>query len=60
MLIPPLIGGVKDPAATICAKVMVVFGSAREPRLSHDAAVAGGALNASTASTIKEQTKPVV
>src|SRR5712691_8644486 len=33
-------GGVNAPAAIVCANVIVVFGSTREARLSHEAAPA--------------------
>jgi hypothetical protein len=39
----PPAGIVNAPAATVCAKVMVVSGSARDARLSQVAAVASGA-----------------
>ena len=35
---PPDEGGIKAPAATVFADVIVVFGNLREARLSHDAA----------------------
>src|SRR5258708_2896444 len=42
---PPPAGGVKAPAATVAAEVIVVFGNDREARLSHDAADAVIRLN---------------
>jgi hypothetical protein len=36
-------GGIKAPAATVFADVIVVFGNLREVRLSHDAADADAA-----------------
>jgi len=41
MALPP--GGVNAPAATLWVVVMVVFGSAKDERLSHVAAAAGNA-----------------
>jgi hypothetical protein len=40
---PPAVGGVKAPAATVFADVIVVFGNLREARLSHDTADADAA-----------------
>src|SRR5215831_2665462 len=52
---PAGVGGVNAPASTVLANVMVVFGSAREPRLSQVAAVTGDALNASITASADNQ-----
>src|SRR5687768_2567610 len=46
---PPRPGAVNVPAATVCAAVMVTFGSFADDRLSQVAAAAGAALMASAA-----------
>ena len=50
-------GSTKVPAATVVADVTIVFGNFKETRLSHGAAVAGDALNATSASSADKQTK---
>src|SRR5215510_1130495 len=41
----PVPGGLNPPAGTICAKVIEVFGSARDDNLSHDAAALSACLS---------------
>src|SRR5579863_3842094 len=50
----PGVGGVKAPAATVFADVIVVCGSLREARLSQDAARTGDAAKASIANIKNE------
>src|SRR2546425_5622639 len=45
-------GGVKAPAAMVCASVIVLSGNFRPARLSHDAARADGAVKTNRARTI--------
>src|SRR5437879_9472977 len=54
---PPAVGGVKAPAATVFADVIVVFGNLREARLSQDAASPGDAVRESIARIGKKPTK---
>src|ERR1700687_5838240 len=53
MAAPPGVGGVKVPAATVFADVIVVFGNLIETRLSQDAAKTGNAVKVKIASTAK-------
>src|SRR6266850_2745718 len=54
----PPAGGVKAPAAMVCASVIVLSGNFRPARLSHDAARAGEAQKRSIAQRMKRGLKP--
>src|SRR2546428_13080976 len=51
---PPGVGGVKAPAATVFADVIVVFGNLREARLSQGAARAGDGVRAAITRTARK------
>src|SRR5579864_600472 len=56
--IPPAPGGVKAPGAMFCANVIFAFGSEREARLSHEAAIADEPLQANIAVSAANKAKP--
>src|SRR5580704_8054638 len=56
--IPPAPGGVKAPGATLCANVIFAFGSEREAKLSHEAAIAGEPLQANIAVSAANNARP--